>query len=87
MYYRALTEDLLEPDVDFTLMNSPEYKQLSERPADMQIIPESALVGVGMSQIGDKPELRPVWTQDNKGAVASFVAISFLFYVRYFCCS
>jgi hypothetical protein len=79
MYYRTITEDLIEPDVDFSLMNSPEYKQLSERPADMQVIPESALVGVGMSRIWDKPEVRPVWTQDNKGMVIPFVSILSLY--------
>jgi hypothetical protein len=67
MYYRPLSEDLIEPEVDFSLMNSPEYKQLTERPADLQILPESALVGVGMSRIWDQPEFRPVWTQNDKG--------------------
>jgi hypothetical protein len=52
-------------------MNSPAYTQLSKRPADLQVIAESALVGVGMSRIWDNPNTRPVWTQGGKSMPAS----------------
>jgi hypothetical protein len=74
MYYCALTEDLIEPEVDFSVMNKPAYAQLSDRPSDLQIIPESALVGVGMSRIWDSAKTRPVWTQGGKGTLVIFLS-------------